>query len=395
MKAIYQLLFLVFLWPCLSGCGGPPEEMILRWQLPVSAKSNFYPIAHGEHLILPSRCGAYDCLKQLDPVTGKLNWTWVDSMRLLEGIYYNQTPFISDNILVLPNGKTLVGINTDHGTTAWVLKDARPGASHLGGLGTICTRSYTSPNRQNSVAKAFDCQTGRLIHTFDLNSTDSALLQLRSPDLYVALSGDTLCFAGVAEYVPRGSTDSFLKIWTFGQSQEAEEIPILQDNLRGECISKQGIIGDDHLTYWMAGRTVFCISPERMEVIWHKGLPRDMLSSQPYLLDSLLILACEDEVLYALNTSNGKIAWTCPIAGTPSRVFLNSGTLYLVGGSSQKLYCVDAATGELLREYESGPDKFGRLLWAGLHTIVVQEGAFWRGIALPRAPLLPAAMPNY
>jgi outer membrane protein assembly factor BamB len=395
MKAISKLLFLVALVICFSGCDNPPEDMTLRWQLPVAAEANFYPIAHGEHLIVPTRCGSYDCLEKLDPQTGQLHWSWVDSLGVIKGIYYNHTPYLTDNILVLANGKKLIGIDVDFGITAWVLEDSLPGASHLGGLGAICTRSYTKSDRKTSISRAFDCRSGKLVQSYELGSMDSVLLQLRSPDLYVSPSGDTLCLAGMAAYVPRGTTDSYVKIWSFGEKGVDAKIPILQDDIKGTCVTKQGLVSEDGLTYWIAGRTVLCVDPNNREIRWRRQLPRDMLSSHPYLVNNLLILACEDEVLYGLDRFTGQEVWTCPIAGTPSRVFANKGTLYLVGGSSQTLFCIDANNGSLQREYKSENGGFSRVFWAGQHTIVLQESGKWDAFSLPEAPLLPAAMPIY
>jgi outer membrane protein assembly factor BamB len=120
-----------------------------------------------------------------------------------------------------------------------------------------------------------------------------------------------------------------------------------------------------------------------------------MLSSHPCLVNNLLILACEDEVLYGLDRFTGQEVWTCPIAGTPSRVFANKGTLYLVGGSSQTLFCIDAKNGSLLREYKPENGGFSRVFWSGQHSIVLQKSEKWNAFSLPEAQLLPAAMPIY
>ncbi len=270
------------------------------------------------------------------------------------------------------------------------------GASHLGGNGNLLTRSYTAADRKSCIAKSYDVLTGHTTNEYKLeSSSDSVLLHLRSPDVYITESGDTLCLAGLAEYVPRGGTDSFLEIWTSGEEGRTFRTPILQNNSRGDCITKQGIIGENGKTYWIAGNLLFCITPDDGKVLWKKELPRDMLSSQPYITDGLLLLACEDEVLHAVDASSGETVWACPIAGTPSRVFVEDNAIYLVGGSDQKLYCIDLSTGRLQRKYQAKQEGFRRLLWVGSHTLVLQEGEDWHAFALPAAELLPAALPDY
>lgn len=396
MKRATYYLYVFISVAILQGCDVPPQEMALRWQMPIAEKSNFYPIADGKHLILPSKCGSLDCLKKVDPKTGETKWQWVDSSALLQDIYYNHTPYLYGNMLVLPNGKDLIAIDTEHGKTKWVLQDTMSGASHLGGTCDLLTRSYSTPDQQRCLAKTFDLRTGDVINEYKLeSSSDSILLNLRSPDIFITKSGDTLCMAGLAAYVPRGGTDSFLEIWKIGAESRTARVSILEDDPRGECITKQGVIGENGKTYWMAGNLLFCITPNDGRVLWKKELPRDMLSSQPYLTNGLLLLACEDEKLYALDASNGETLWTTPIAGTPSRLFVENNTIYLVGGSDQKLYCIDLSTGSLLHKYEAEQQGFRRLLWVGAHTLVLQEGSGWHAFALPDIELLPATLPPY
>jgi len=396
MKRAAYLFYLFIAIAILQGCEAPPQKMVLRWQMPIADRSNFYPIAHGEYLILPSKCGSADCIKKVDPQTGKTAWQWVDSAALLQGIYYNHTPYLHQNTLVLPNGSDLIAIDLKNGKTQWVLRDTMPGASHLGGNGNLLTRSYTSSDRKSCIARSFDLRTGRIINEYKLESgSDSILLNLRSPNIYIAESGDTLCLAGLAEYVPRGGTDSFLEIWALEEEGHTFRIPIFKNNPRGDCITKQGVFGENGKTYWIAGNHLFCITPDDGRIAWKKELPRDMLSSQPYLTNGLLLLACEDEVLHALDASNGETVWTCPIAGTPSRLFVEDNAIYLVGGSDRKLYCIDRSTGSLQHKYEARKEGFQRLLWVGAHTLVLQEGTDWHAFALPDMELLPATLPIY
>jgi outer membrane protein assembly factor BamB len=101
-----------------------------------------------------------------------------------------------------------------------------------------------------------------------------------------------------------------------------------------------------------------------------------------------LFLACEDEKLYAISASTGKLQWSSPIAGTPSRVFHAPEAIYLIGGSDQVLYEVDRHTGQVLGRYafQGTARKLRRLAYFGHGVAVLNDGHNWQAVPLTALP---------
>lgn len=377
-----HLLWVIFCSFLLMGCK-PVSKEARDWCIKASESFNLYPIVHKGLVVLAGKCGNADCLKAVRMDTGAPVWNWLDSDSILHKSYYNLKHYIFDDVLLLPIGSRLIAISLADGNTLWQDQRSWPAESFVEGTGSRALRTYY--DQENRVARilAFDVYSGvaREIKTFSLPA--EGRLSARTPVAAVLDGKDTICISSTIHFIPNINTRSRLIFWHLNNPSFQETIEVYPDNLSGDGVTKQGIV-DGTRSYWAAGNQVVCIDLENRKELWRDTFPQDMLTSRLLLDNGQLFYACENEVLYALEAENGQIRWQCPIAGTPSRVYVDKGKVFLVGGSDGKLYVIDRNSGRLLFKYQPASlgfengNSFRRAFYAGDDKLIVTDYKSWR-----------------
>lgn len=81
---------------------------------------------------------------------------------------------------------------------------------------------------------------------------------------------------------------------------------------------------------------------------WRKTMPRDMLTSALQMDKKNLFFPAEDGFLYALDQKNGTVCWKADVSGTPSRIYLTSNAIHVIGGGDGLWHILNKSTGESL-----------------------------------------------
>jgi len=368
------------LW-LFTGCG-PISEGPQYWQIAASGNINLYPVVHGNKAILPGKCDDADCLKAVRLDTGEPLWEWLDRDTMLRKCYYNLKHYIFDDILLLPAGSNLIAISLDNGKTLWRDQRNWQAESFLEGLGASAFRTYYDKKNRLARVLAFNVHTGdsRQIKVFPMPDTGN--LFVRTPAVAAVNGKDTICISSIIHHIPKQITSNQLVFWRLNDGSFQKTITIYPDNLYGDGVTQQGTV-NGMKSYWLAGQHLVCISLDNQEELWRDTFPHGMLTSRLFLNDGQLFYACEDETLYALNAENGDMLWQCSIAGTPSRLYVNKGKIYLIGGSDGFLYVIDKNNGTLLFKYQPaglGLEKgssFRRAFYAGNDKLIVTDFRNW------------------
>ena len=328
-----------------------------------------------------------DCLKAVKVNNGKTVWEWPDRDSMIRKNFYNLTPYLFENILLFPAAKDLIAIDLNTGKTLWHKEKEFSGESHLAGIGSKAVRTY------HDVADGFhkvfliDVDNGNMKEIERIPMLTEGRNHVRSPFIYSSETEDTICVVSVIEYVPRKITKSYLLFWKLNDTSFHKKIPIYKDNLYGDGVTQQ-CIADEENSYWVANDEVVCVSVDHQDEIWRSKMSMGMLTSRLIMNGNYLYYACEDENLYALDKKSGSVLWSCKIAGTPGRIFINRDVLFITGGSDGRLYQISKETGELISsEKIAGHDvKKGkylrRTLFAGQDVLILNDGHSWFGYSI-------------
>ncbi|MEO1261608.1 MAG: PQQ-binding-like beta-propeller repeat protein [Bacteroidota bacterium] len=379
------LFFVLF---SMSSCSNIGKRNYSPWQMEVSANFNLYPIVHEDMAILASNCNDSNCLKAINKYTGKTLWNWIDTNKTLGNAYYNLSPYIFSNALILPISRDLIAIDLATGKTLWHHKKEYAGESFVDGLGDKVARTYYDDTEKVHKVFLVDIPTGSMREVKRFGTPEKGKKFVRTPCLSKSKnSNDTLCIASVIEYMPGKMTKSYLSFWKLPDTSLTQDMKIYRDNKSGYGVTKQ-CITDKLKSYWVANDEIVCVDLQERAELWRTKMKRGMLTSRMVQDEKHLFYACEDEYLYALDKGNGNFVWKCRIAGTPSRVFTDDDILYLIGGSDGKLYMVHKETGQLVSRQKipghhiSDGIFLRRTLFVDEDIIILNDGQKWHCYAL-------------
>ncbi|MGC3947445.1 MAG: PQQ-binding-like beta-propeller repeat protein [Chryseolinea sp.] len=84
--------------------------------------------------------------------------------------------------------------------------------------------------------------------------------------------------------------------------------------------------------------------------LWHTYIGSAPLVSRLLFADGKLIAACEDGVLYCVDSQTGTVLWREPNTRTCTEPNYLNGVIYYIGGGDGLLHAVDVETGKHLLE---------------------------------------------
>lgn len=104
--------------------------------------------------------------------------------------------------------------------------------------------------------------------------------------------------------------------------------------------------------------------PKTQEIIWQQPLP-GIPAVATALSETHLLVATNEEEVYALDRVTGEVAWKAPITGSSaSAPLVKEGTIYLASKTGF-IYALDDASGKLLWRYQYPDTSFsGDLAWS-------------------------------
>ncbi|MEQ8706985.1 MAG: PQQ-binding-like beta-propeller repeat protein [Phaeodactylibacter sp.] len=376
--------YLIVVWGLLislSGCSSVLQE---SWVVPCSGHFEFYPLNWEQLLILSSSCDSEPCIKAIDLRSGEEAWSLSDT--LFKQVYYNFQPYLDERYLVLPVGRELICLSPKTGEILWQSRRSRSGDSHVFGDGQFVYRSYVATSDSAFEWIRFDLDSGRdsLLLMSPVSKASRCLM--RSPVPFFD-GRDSGLVSPVIDYEPRGLTESYLLLWKQEQSAAAVRHTIYPDNEQGRGPSLPPVVAGKH-SWWVASQDVVSFDLANEKIVWRVTLPHGLLTSRLTLHGDNLFLACEDEKLYAIAASTGKLQWSSPIAGTPGRVFHAPEATYLIGGSDQVLYEIDRHKGQVLDRYafQGTGRKLRRVAYFGHGVAVLNDGRNWQAVPLTALP---------
>ncbi len=270
---------------------------------------------------------------------------WKTTLKTDTYLYYNLKYYIDKNILILPNGKELLAIDMDNGKQLWNNAFYDGAENYLEGIGDKVYRIYYSFQPTAYHILQFDVKNGNSINVFNYNADKNKKVFARTP-LAVLNDHDTLLYFPVIQQNKEDNTTvPYLNIY----SSSYKKI-IKQDTLDFEMnsggVAKQPLLHTDNLLL-IKDNEIICFDIDRNKIKYKFQFPRDMLSSKPEIIGNTLLYPAEDGFLYAFDIIERKILWNTKISGTPSRMQIQNGKIYIIGGGNGLLYIIDVLDGKI------------------------------------------------
>ncbi len=132
-----------------------------------------------------------------------------------------------------------------------------------------------------------------------------------------------------------------------------------------------------------ASKWVSCANATSGELIWNWTLPDtlgewDVFYQHPVLAEGRAYFPLETNRVEVLDANTGQFLWEFVTGGDyVENVAVHNGKLYVTGGSEAKLYCIDAANGNPIWEYQaSGPLDY-------YNPIIAQDKVYFSAAAEP------------
>jgi outer membrane protein assembly factor BamB len=147
-----------------------------------------------------------------------------------------------------------------------------------------------------------------------------------------------------AEPSPNWVVNSYLGLYNASTQQWVYERKLMAPSTTNSSAYEPKIY-NNKLYAWV-GKNIVCHNLDTGEQIWRKPFPQDFMFSGFIIEDDKIIANNEDTFTYCLNPENGTIIWKTESSGTSGRMSYLNGIVYFVGGSTGKLYGINASTGE-------------------------------------------------
>jgi len=340
-----------------------------NWQALKAHSFSFYPLRSGQDILLAARCENHDCIKSINTYEGTTNWEFADSS--LQGLFYNAIPFLNNQYVVFPNGKELLCIDLSTGQLQWSKRMPWHGDDRVFGTKKKIYRTYNAIAEHKMLIYEFEIETGNSKLLFERPYKAKALAVMRSP---VPTNGQLL--TAFTSFIPSKKQGSSL--YLLSDSVKVHSHELYPPNKDGIGATKAPLV-EGNFSFWVAGRFIICFDLAQRAALWRTELPQGLLTSRLAKNEDNVFAAAEDEWLYAINKSSGKISWKCKTAGTPSRVHVVQDTLFVVGGADKALYKVNAQTGNLIGVYRSriGASLIEREASFNRKTATISDSKFW------------------
>ncbi len=380
----------LFLFLCIVviGCQVANEVDRKMWTIPSSPHYKLYPIIYNDIVILASDCNGDNCLKAINKYNGEVEWQWVAD-DILSGAYYNLTPYVFSEILLLPIKEHLIAIDLRSGKIRWQDSKAFSGEPYLDGIGYHAVRSYFNQKNKKHLIYLIDITNGSMKVIKEINQPVEANSYVRTPHIFKLNErpNDTFLVSSTIEYIPNKQTNSYLSFWSLSHPTSTQDLSIYKPNSKGYGVTKQ-CITDHPFSYWVANNELVCIDLSQRKEVWRTKMKRGMLTSRLSQDERRLYYASEDEVLYAIDKQDGSITWEVPIAGTPSRLSIDDKLLYLIGGSDGNLYVINSADGQIISKQRISRHNIEkqhflrRTFIAEDNLLILNDGKNWKCIPL-------------
>lgn len=361
----------------LTACASDLRSGVKYRQIPAAQAFHFYPIRWQDDLILPVRNKQGACIQSLPIAGGAPNWIICDPAFCR--IYYNFSPYVSQDHLVLPIGRATFCLNPRTGVMLWQDRQAGPGDAHLFGEGEYAYRSFFHPPDSTYSVLQFRLADGTSRVLFTLPKVVNGQTLFRSPVPY-RHQGTTWLLSPVISFAPKGKTRSFLLTWPKADTAKLIRWPAFpgREPAQGEGVTLPPVL-EYPRSYWTAMENAFCLDLQTQTECWRTPLPRELLTSCLSSFGDQLFLATEDEKLYALSKSSGEILSVAKLAGTPSRIHHTANRIWVIGGSDGRLHVLARDSLRKMEEYAfahtSRPLK--RSSYIDEDVLVLSDGQIW------------------
>ncbi len=383
-RPVLEMLFMI-LWMAsffIISCSSEESALskifnknVNSWDIEASEQSYFYPIVLDRNFLMAGACSEIPCVSLINRFTGEVLWTIEDHR--FDRLYYNMTPYVYADFVVLPISKELMVINWKKGEIVHETLSADYCENHIYGLGSFFFRACYDIHNNEGLIIQYDLTgfTQDSIWSIPFRNISTSLI--RSPVPY-----QNYLVTGSIDHISKQNSLSYYHIFNrkTGLSKNAEIYP---ENYLGEGASFSPLVKDG-ASYWMVNRDLVRINLESGEEIWRLEFPHGILTSKLSMDDEKLYLPCENEQLYAVDPKTGKIIWQTKIAGTPSRLFPDEAYIYLVGGSDQNIYKINVENGSIVERWKLKKGNLHRVCWFGGGKALFKQDSIWRFRELDR-----------
>jgi len=354
------------------------------WQIKLPASSYIYPIRWGDKFLFSYYSGKKQCFATCSASHGKICKEWCLPMKSSQPLYYNLSPCIWNDNLVLPTPGGLLLIDPDKGHGQVWSSGFSIGENSLMEKDGMIYRVYYGSKNLKAFITAFDPNSDSQHTVTTLFASDSATIHVKTPFLYTNRNRQDVMVLGYTHYNPAThyTRNGILSI-------DSDDGKVLTDiQLDSINYTARGINHDPvvmgALSYWMVQNEVICYNHENGSILWKRTMPAPIITSRPLVTHKMLYYAAEDGNLYALDLASGDIIWKAPISGSPSRVFAVDNYLFLVGGADGVLYVINANDGaQVLKKRSERHDIsaqvfYQRTLYADNEYLLLYDGISWQ-----------------
>ena len=349
------------------------------WALPISKDGSIPNVAISTPIIydvsnflVGSEKDGQRSILSISANTGRVNWEWSDLQGLLYDPTYKDPIDIPRKAYHLNNNKFFFNYSTSSycidlttGETLWKNKIERSRNSNNAGIDELyfsAGSEYEPPDEQkiywgNINSSADEQLLLRPDYTEVPNPPENAQGYLNNMAPFKNNNDIYLAFGMENPYTdftsPAGSGLTELNLYNLTQSRyEYKKVvinPQRETRVIGDLFYEAGTL------YFQSSNYIHAYEAMTGQELWRVLIGPSPLTSRMILADNKLISACEDRVLYCVDTSTGRILWREENTGTCSELSYLNGIVYYLGGGDGLLHAVDAETGKHLWKISS-PD---------------------------------------
>ncbi len=361
----------------------PPK---LIWRIPSSATEKpiqtIYPLFYKNSVILSQNSSNHSFyLYAVDITEGTIQWIYRDTSlgNYYSSLYYNQKSYQYDNMLLVPVQAQLLSIDLDSGKLLWKNRLHSTAEEYIEGTGHTAFRNYYDYTLNQVFTYKIDLLNGKMDVVKADTFPPASIIIKRSPIPFINDHGDSLLICtSICQNSKTNETRSLLEFYNIKEKKIIHALEVLPLNWEGLGITKQPLYDQKRKrVYLVVYDQIICFDTEKYREVWRTKMDRDMLTSQPSLIDEYLYYPSEDGFLYQINSSKGNINWKSKISGTPGRISHYNSTICVMGGGDERWHIIDKSTGKELYQLKT-PNQlnypgsgFQRMLSIQPHTGIV------------------------
>lgn len=394
-RSVCFLLFFAVLYSCKDDDPPPPSMSYQNpmWTFAINRGGpNFSSptvqsnLIHDGSVILGTINGGDKLsLTSVDIESGDVAWDWADLFSVdSEQILFNEH-YVSSGSVYFIGGSRHYCIDLVNGNTVW--KNLSSGSFSSNDIAGIAGSAYslgggidTFQNYQAGFIHKVSMASGDrelfLVPPYEIDSTlspaGSRIGRATSIETFVDNGQEYLSYVW-QEFAPSQQFarefHSFLALYNITTDEYVyQRAPLIDPQINGVALHPHQIA--DGFAYVAIAESIVCVDVMTGERQWVKKFTGEIWTGGLVVVDDVLVVACENKILYGLQASNGSQVWTTESGQlcSPLRERVINDVVYFSCSSDGLFRAVDVRTGRSIWKidsvpYEEGSNGFRKIVY--------------------------------